>query len=296
MLKYLALLLIVSCGAPKEQPRIKDYPALRAQVERVEPLLLWCDGGVAFPRKNNITKQPMCDVGDSLSTTGAVLLLGGIGDFSVIDRSINADGRPWRHPSYVGKDKSNSFSRDQALGVMEATVATKNKAPLKRLLEYISRTDKLCPDATDGRCQFTDSVNVLAKDVMGEKVSKAERAKDELTILAEAHVTKPDYTSYLVARKLFLHYRTKTNTFGYRKAVDVLKSRFPDSLHIRTLYAVYHGKSLDGVAEALTACLEKWQKPGLDWFGDAVSVECTGKAHGADLVSLGKFLLTYRPE
>jgi hypothetical protein len=291
MKRLLLTLLLSACGSAVTPAKpTADYPELRAQVERVEPMLLWCDGGVAFPRKNNVTKQPMCDVGDSVSTTGAVLLLGGIGDFSVINRSIEADGRPWRHPSYVKRDTNNSFSRDQLLGVLEATVATKNKAPLKRLLGYISRTGKLCPDATDGKCDYTDSVKVLAKDVMGEKVSKLDRAKDELTILAEAHVTKADYTSYLVARKLFLHYRTKTTSAGYTKAVDVLKSRFPNSLHIRTLYAVYHGKSLKSIANDLTACLAKWQKPGLDWFGNELN-GCTGREQGAELVALSKTLL-----
>lgn len=292
MRHLLLTILFSSCGAQiaSHAPQ-KDYPALRAQVERVEPLLLWCDGGVAFPRKNNITKQPLCDVGDSVSTTGAVLLFGGIGDFSVIDRSIEANGRPWRHPSYVQRDTNNSFSRDQFLGVLEATVASKNKAPLKRLLGYVSRTGKLCPDATDNKCDLTPSVQTLLKYVTGQKVVVLERELDENTILAEVHTAPIGYRVYLTARKLRLIHVTGHSTAGYGKSVSVLHSRFPNSFYIRILNAMYFGKSFDPIANDLTACLERWQVTGKDWFGDALEKGCTDKHQGADLVSMARYLL-----
>lgn len=292
MRHLLLTLILASCGAAvtPSKPE-KDYPLLRAQVERVEPLLLWCDGGVAFPRKNNVTKQPLCDVGDSVSTTGAVLLLGGIGDFSVIDRSIDANGRPWRHPSYVGRDTNNSFSRDQFIGVLEASWASKKFAPLKRLQGYISRTGKLCPDATDNKCDLTPSVKTLLKYVTGQKVGFAERELDENTILAEAHTAPASYRAYLISRKLRLIHLTGHSTAGYGKSVSVLYSRFPNSFYVRILNAMYFGKSFDPIASDLTACLERWQVVGKDWFGDALEKGCTDKHQGADLVSLARYLL-----
>lgn len=292
MRRLLLTLILASCGAAVTPAKPeKDYPLLRAQVERVEPFLLWCDGGVAFPRKNNVTKQPMCDVGDSVSTTGAVLLLGGIGDFSVIDRSIEANGRPWRHPSYVGRDTNNSFSRDAFIGAMEATFASKKFAPLKRLQGYISRTGKLCPDATDNKCDLTPSVKTLLKYVTGQKVGFAERELDENTILAEAHTAPASYRAYLIARKLRLIYITGNATAGYGKSVTVLHSRFPNSFYVRMLHAMYFGKSFDSLASDLTDCLSRWEKPGKDWFGDAMEKGCTDKHQGVDLVALSKYLL-----
>jgi hypothetical protein len=232
----------------------------------------------------------MCDVGDSVSTTGAVLLLGGIGDFSVIDRSIEADGRPWRHPSYVKRDTNNSFSRDAFIGAMEATFASKKFAPLKRLQGYISRTGKLCPDATDNKCDLTPSVKTLLKYVTGQKVGVVERELDENTILAEVHTVPPGYRAYLTARKLRLIHITGHSTAGYGKSVTVLNSRFPNSFYVRILYAMYFGKSFDPIAKDLTECLSRWEKPGLDWFGNELN-GCTGREQGAELVALSKTLL-----
>lgn len=293
MLRHLALLLLISCGSPKEPalPAVESAP-LKAAIERVEPLLLWCDGAVAFPRKNNITKQPMCDVGDSLSTTGAVLALGGIGDFSVIERSIEADGRAWRHPSYVGRDKSNSLSRDQYIGVLEATFATRNFGPLNRLEGYISRTGKLCPDATDNRCDVTPGVKLLSKFVRKAKFTALERELDENVMLTEAASSPAGYRVYLVARKLMLIYRTGNATGGYTKSVRLLYKRFPKSLYIRVLHSLYVGDSFNGSAKDLTACLNGWQKTGLDWFGDGMEVVCPAGSQGAELVALSKFILS----
>jgi hypothetical protein len=293
MKRLLPLLILISCGTKEiapAKPRA-DYPELRAQVERVEPQLLWCDGGVAFPRKNNVTKQPLCDVGDSVSTTGAVYGLGKIGNFSIIDHSIETDGRPWRHPSYVNRDTNNSFSRDAFIGAMEATFASKKFAPLKRLQSYVSRTGKLCPDATDNKCDLTPSVKTLLKYVTGQKVGVVERELDENTILAEVHTAPPGYRAYLTARKLRLIHITGHSTAGYGKSVTVLNSRFPNSFYVRILYAMYFGKSFDTIAKDLAECLSRWEKTGKDWFGDAIEKGCTDKHHGADLVSLGKYLL-----
>ncbi len=292
MRTLLAALILVSCGSidSDDTPGVK-YPGLKEQIERIEPLLLFCDGTPAFPRKNNVTGTPMCDVGDGVSTEGAVYALGGLGDVTAIERSMEPNGRLWRHPSYVLRDTSNSLSRDAEIGFYEAMEASKNLTLIRRHLAYTKSIGKLCPDATDNRCDITSSVAILAKYVLGEKVSVIERSQDASTILIEANTAPIGYRAYLPARKLRLIYATGNADTYYSKAAQALYRRFPKSMYIRVVHSLYTKGGFNGVAKDLTNCMKEWNKTGMDWFGNAIDKACTGNHHGADLISLAKWLV-----
>jgi hypothetical protein len=289
MFKYLALLLIVSCGAPKEQPRIKDYPALRAQVERVEPLLAWTCDGMIPARKADF---PCIKEGDGVSVLGRWIFdTGDKAKMPAILLSVGVDGKePKRNPARQGIDESNSFSRDQLLGLLEASLSTGNRAGLLSVMRYVQATGHLC--IGDDRCNLTDSTRLLVNEVLGKKPSKVERAKDELTIAGEAATVPPNYRAYLVARKLLLHYKLGT-TKGYRHSAAVLRKRFPSSAFIQLVDALSSGKSLDPVAAEVTRCLEQWEGPANNWHGDDVN-GCQKRSYGHHLVGMGYLLLNDR--
>jgi hypothetical protein len=280
MFKYLALLLLVSCGAQKEQPRTKDYPALRAQVERVEPLLAWTCDGMIPARKHDF---PCIKEGDGTSMAGRYVAdSGDRSKLPGIQRSIGPDGRLWRNPARVGIEDPESASRDQLLGVIESG----DKESLKRVMAYIKRTGRICPG--DDRCNMTASVRMLAEKSLGISHSKSEQLIDIETLWLEAETAPKSYRAYLVGRKLLLHYHFGSK--GYVRVAKRLYERFPKNPFLHAVYALHAGKSLDPVAKELTACLEKWEKPGIDWWGDAMD-GCTSKQQGHELTALGRLLL-----
>jgi len=290
---WLFFLFLCSCGPSEVRspvlPEVQSA-ALREQIARVKPLLLWCDGVPAFPRKHNIDGRANCDVGDGLSTLGRVALDSDGEYLSVVHAAIDSAGRPWRAPSYVGKHTDpNSFSRDQLMGVLEVTRASKNVSAINRILAYVKRTGRLCPG--DSRCDITPSMQVLINQALGKDISKTERRIDEETIKLEAATVPKGYQTYLVARKLMLHIRYGTLTTQYIKAADTLKKRFPNSLFIRTVYEISHNGKFLSIADDLAACLSTWKESGLGWVGEGLEQTCPVASHGAELVSLGEFLL-----
>lgn len=311
MKKLLGLILpifVFSCGdkADKEVslPKLKA-PSLEKQINRITPLLLWCDGQSASPRKNNLDGRPMCDVGDAMSESGRLLLDGGTSwvpsVWDGVKASIEPSGRPWRAPSYVGKDTSNELSRDQFIGLMEGTVATGNTEPLTRVRAWIKANgNKLCLNPTDGRCDMTPSMWVLSSYVLGENVTGVELAIDEAAINAEAISVPLTYQAYLVMRKIMLLMRLDRLTAAHANAAKIMFKRMPDNLFAQTVYFMSHnGKETDFavIAEKLAACMEKWEKPGREWNWNKGNVSCVPGTMGHEMVAHGRFLLNlnFRP-
>lgn len=283
MKRILLTLLLSACGASvaPHTPQ-KDYPELRAQVERVEPLLAWTCDGMIPARRNGF---PCLKEGDGVSMLGRWILdSGDVAKRAAIKASIGPDGRLWRNPERVGNDDANSASRDALMGLLESG----DKESIKRVAAYIKDTGRLCPG--DDRCDMTPSMRMLLEESLGVSHSTAEKLFDVETIHIEAMTAPANYRAYLVARKLMLKIRLKTLTVGHAKVAKELYDRFPKNPFLQAVNAAANGKSFDPVAEALTACLEKWQKPGDDWWGNAMG-GCTDKQQGHELVALGKYLL-----
>jgi hypothetical protein len=284
-MKYiLAVLLLISCGTKELKPAKPraDYPELRAQVERVEPLLAWTCDGMIPARSQNF---PCIKEGDGVSMLGRIIAdTGDRSKLPAIRASIGQDGRLWRNPERVGNDGPNSASRDAFIGLLE----TRDKDSIKRVMAYIKATGRLCPG--DDRCDVTPSVRFLAEETLGVAHTKAEIAFDIETLWLEAETAPPTYRAYLVGRKLLAHIRLGNLNSGYARVAKRLNERFPRNPFLAYVNAVANKKSFDPIAKDLTACLAAWQKPGIDWWGDAMN-GCTSKQQGHELVALGKLLL-----
>jgi len=293
-------LFLISCGKSKEAvlPDVTSA-ALEEQIARVSPSLLWCDGQATSPRKNNIDGRPACDLGDAMSESGHLALVGQFpqepGILAAMSASIlQTTGQPFRTASYVGKDNQNEFSRDQLSGLIEATLAGLPKDQLGKVIGYVRATGKLCPHPTDSRCDMTESMWILAKDALGESVASTDRWKDEATVNGEAETVPLGYQANLVTRKVFLkavgHHLTK----GYAHAMMLLHKRAPQNLWMRTVYKVTNGGTpgdFDAIGKDLVACMKTWQKPGTNWSWNQGSVACPSEVMGHELVALAQFLL-----
>lgn len=283
MKRLISALILASCGAQvaSHTPQ-KDYPELRAQVERVEPLLAWtCDGMIPARRHD----FPCIKEGDGISMLGRWILdSGDMAKRAAIKASIGPNGRLWRNPERVGNDDANSASRDALMGLIESG----DVPSIKRVAAYIKANGRLCPG--DDRCDMTPSMRMLLEESLGVGHSTAEKLFDAETIHIEAMTAPANYRAYLVARKLMLKVRLKTLTVGHAKVAKELYNRFPKNPFFMAVNAAANGKSFDPVAKALTACLSRWKAPGSDWWGNAMD-GCTDKQQGHEIVALSKFLL-----
>jgi len=288
LLQMLGMLwLLNSCGIQETKPSIPQIVSerLQAQITRMTSLLAWTCDGAAPARRPNIE----CIVeGDAVSMTGWTLLYGNLGSWSLIEKSIGEDGRPWRNPKRVGGTDMNSFSRDQLLGLLEGSAAHTSDS-LKSAMRYIERTGRLCPG--DDRCNLTGGVLELVKILLKTPISQAEKTVNDWTIQTEANTVPPGYQAHLVSRKIMLHAHLGTLTTGHAKAAAVLARRFPHSLFLRTAHAVANHKEFLPIAEDLATCMESWESPGNAWIGEEIERGCQKNSYGHEYVSLAKFLL-----
>ena len=280
---FLAVFLLASCGAKSLKPSSVDYPALAAEVARVEPLLSWRCGA---PVASNV--QDECDL-DSASMLGAYIYNAGEPERYETMLAMLDNGVPTRAPNKPVFEPGR-FSRDAALGYVQASVGAGNPALVRALDAYISATGRLC--AGDDRCNLTPSVRLLIHEAMGYKPTLAERALDEATIATEASTTPPSYRTYLVLRKLDVHFKLSGASVGYRHALDIVLKRYPQGVYQKILKAEIDGASLVPVAEHLTKCLQRFPQPRReDWIGNAIDVECSQNPMGHELVMLAKRIL-----
>lgn len=280
-------LLLISCAQAEEPTRPVVVSArLKNQIERMSPLLAYTCDSMAPARSQGVE----CNTeGDAVSMTGWSLLYGGLGAWQLIPDSVDENGRPWRNPDRVGGTDPNSFSRDQILGLLEATVASGDTNTLRAVVGYLQRQGRLCPG--DDRCNITGSIIELWRLVLGEEVSKSERAVNGWTTELEAATVPAGYQAHLVSRKIMLHAELGTLTSSYTKSAATLVRRFPKSLFLRVTNAVANGGDFIAIADDLAACMESWQGPGNAWIGEEIERGCQTLSYGHEYVSLAKYLL-----
>jgi len=128
------------------------------------------------PRCNGYVSKADCDDGDSVIFAG-LLCLAGVEDGCLTVRdSQDDDGRFWRsprrNPGNIGKN--NSFSRDQALGVLAYLAKTKDVDAANRWIHWIDKNrpciitmfgkckyyglHRYCKDDDDSRCTITPTM------------------------------------------------------------------------------------------------------------------------------------------
>lgn len=291
--------LLIGCGNTKEpsEPNINS-DSLLEQVERIEELSLWCDGVPAFPFPHPISKIPNCAVGDGVSNAGFAALYGNA-DAGVMPETVDVNGRPWRAPSYVGLDTSNSYSRDQYIGLLEWTLKTGRKEALQAVFDYEKRTGRLCPDDTDDRCDLapngSPSLVIRTHDILGLPVQQATRNIDHAIVLGEARTSK-GYQSVSVSRKIMLSIFTGHPSPEFTKAAKILKDKSPNNLWFDMVYHITNGSDqseFERIGKSLVECMKLWNgTKGADWAWD--QDVCDARAHGADLAAMGRYLLNER--
>lgn len=177
------------------------------------------------------------DTGDALLWSGILCSLDSvkfIANCESVEDSQGPDGRMWRHPSRVGKDQVNSFSRDMAMGLLLYAQVTKDVTSLQNWVDYVVAEGQACPDAVDNRCSMSTVIWSLAKiaapsvDLHGKKVLAP---KQVLAILYAAAVGgESGYPLHLIAQQLILLKRAgEGNALLWEETAKALYKRDPSN-------------------------------------------------------------------
>lgn len=232
-----ALVLLVGCG--RSTPTKPNPSELERLEERVVQVLEW-----APVCKNGMASKQSCDDGDNLLWSGLLCLSGEESQCRFVKESVDTDGRAWRSPYRVGKDRANSFSRDMAVGLLAYVARTKDFATLDRWVNYYEAEGKLCPDAVDNRCELSPNIRSLAKIVKGDK----SEVDSYLTILyAQAKFGETGYPMHLVASQLvILKHLGLGNRYLWNQTAQALNTR-----DINPLFMYLDGEEDKAVRTAL---------------------------------------------
>lgn len=301
----LLFVLIVACGTKKKNTVLPEVVSqeLQDEINRITPLLLWCDGGPTGDAAHDIDGRPKCNLGDNPAEIGFLTIAGNFSNehsmFEVLKQSFAPDGRPLRSPSYITQG-TNTFSRDQLLGFAEATVAGFPVADgLARIMDYYNRTGEMC--ANSDACRITPGMNILVKYAMGKSVTTAEKIVEASETLIEAQTVPMNFRAGLVTKKIYTMARMGRLTTTHAKAAKIIYDKAPHNLWFRTVYGVTHNGNqafFEAIASSLVECMKLWQKPGTDWTFSKGDTQCfTGEAgvYGHELVALGHLLLNVQP-
>lgn len=325
VLSLIISFLLLGCGSKKKTAVFPDVHSLslQEQIDRMIPLLPFCEGMVAYPGKNSQSGLPNCNTGDGMITSAVV--------FSVqegwpkniytewvagVKASIRADGMPFRNPSYARYAPTvDAFSRDQHIGFMHSLITIKDKEAAKRYLNYVKNNDwRVCEKDSDGRCNLiiplgskavwkgmlylmNDAYKFIGLPEV-EHMSKTERIIDEQGVLLMAQTTPPGYQQHLVSQNIWLRTRLGLLTQNYAVAAKILAERMPNNLWFLALANLTNGgkdTKYDEIADRLVKCMAKWDKSGRHhtFSSDRTMSVCEERKEGAsghELVWLALFL------
>lgn len=291
MFLFAMLFTACACGRSKSSvlPDVSSE-ALEREIARIAPQLPWACGLPVEAGRSDCS-------GDGVSMGGWVGLVGDLWQWAnpmtPFEAATSDDGRPWRASDRVDRQRGDSFSRDGLLGHVEAATATGERALLGRVWAYVQRTGKLCPDASDNRCDVTPSVSILVRDALGLNVAGVERAADFPVVNAEAVSAPAGYRASLVARKVHLKVRQGRLTAEYAHASRVLLKRFPKNLWYRLVERMANkgsNEDFSAIGQELVTCMERWEQPGKEWAWHTGTEAC-GPAQGHELVAVARLLV-----
>lgn len=242
---------LLACGA-KEKPPVstEGVEDLRERVSAALPgIVSWlpyCKYSEDFKGVSKRGCVPEGDGhgdGDVMAYAGYLCMIGQEIGCETVRRSFSADGRAWRSPGRVNVDTVDSWSRDMLIGLMSYLVATKDVEIAKAWWAYVEANNgKICPDATDGRCDLTPNTRGLISDVwkylgLPRTASMLNGAFwDDTFLKAQANLADTGYQLELVAIQIYIKQRLDGYNTILKEAAEALVRRQPNNPFFEFLY------------------------------------------------------------
>jgi len=237
------------------------------------------------PRCNGYVSKENCDDGDSTLFSGLLCLSGvEIGCKTVRDAQDSA-GRFWRsprrNPGNLGQH--NSFSRDQALGVLAYLVATKDQAAANSWYEWISKNrpcltkignrcvvrglHRYCTDDQDGRCTITPAMFQMMYFVWEDIGLNPSKTMNQYK---NAPLLSPGDKGYQIHLYAVQEYLRQQMDRGREEAVCKLLEKEPSNPFFMFLD---QGMSDETQSKALELCPTTFDHPKKQWAWERRSSE-----------------------
>ncbi|MBS2023762.1 MAG: hypothetical protein JST92_15265 [Deltaproteobacteria bacterium] len=226
--------LFALCAVLSLAPAVRAEPLTPASRQKLLQLRQAIRGWA--PLCNGFLAQSLgCEQGDMLEYAGLSCLSGEHARCNDARLSQTADGRFFRNPIYARNgDAIDSFSRDMLMGVFDYVLATGDKDSLERFYKWIrSDHDKLCPKASDNRCNMVPGGWGLYGMVMkhvGLKVPlllAAAEATVDIDLASGALTVPPGYRMELVAHHIITRRKMGMNTVVMRDAAKKIAKKQP---------------------------------------------------------------------
>lgn len=254
MKKLLALLsvLLISCGtSTPDAPEKNDRdPEVKARVESIREWLPYCkypNDFIGVSKDTCVSEGTGRGDGDIVAYAGWLCFSGEELGCETVRRSIDTQCRVWRSPGRIGVDTNDSFSRDMLLGLLGYFVKTKDTARASCWMDYVeSIGNKLCPDATDNKCNLTTPTWGTLKEVWNYlKLTPTTNMKlngliDDEAVYLQALTQETGYGMELTAFQIYLRQYMGTYTQSLKKAAETLVKRQPQNPFFEF---VYRGKT-----------------------------------------------------
>ena len=291
--KLLLCLLLTSCGSkepiqnPAASPLVSiSTDKLQAEVERLQPILLTCDGGYTKDANHTVTGRPHCDTGDSILFTGLLSTVDNVKantDYrTFIANSINTDGHPYRSPEHLKicvtpehkDDASCTFSRDHILGIVLNSIATGNCDSLVKVFNYAQlHFGRFC-DGTMAQC----SMSIASYDIIGDAYQKCGLTRPLITNINNSMssyaevITVSNNDSFqleLAVDFIYAKYLAGTLTVDGLKVVDIAVTKMPWNTYFKYVQALVNGtlsEQKENLVLELLPISQQIAKPGNSWF------------------------------
>lgn len=152
-------ILLISCGVKPSQSPSADMSTLSDIKRDIEGWVQPCSHfDIEYPcehRKDGVYEDHVTILAGNMALSGATEFC------EAVFAAQGDDGRIWRSPSQVGVKVGNSSSRDMFIGYLGCNAVAPDKDSLWRSYNYIiGHQDKICPDASDNRCDLSRPPNL----------------------------------------------------------------------------------------------------------------------------------------
>ncbi len=251
-----------------------------------------------------------CDDGDMALFNGLLCAAHREGSCASVKSSQGASGQFWRSPRRVGVDKSNSFSRDMALGVLLYLEESEDTVAAKLWLKWIDqnwvcevgsrakcklKSYRLCLDDSDGRCTITPGLWAM----MGRVWQKLELplhtemsrwlSIGESGFVSEAKTVAPGFALHLAGVSAFLYENLALNLPFETELKSLVRDRQPDNIFFQYLADGVSPTLIEGL---LSKCPLEAPELSTQWNWERDTVEkAWEQSMGWDCIFLGTVLM-----
>ena len=311
LLTATAIVALAACGTKvKSSKQVPVAPtteqSIQAELDRITPMLLECDGGPTDNGNNNLSSRPQCDTGDSILPLGLLSTVAYKESYDTFLReSLGPDGRPYRSPEHAracadpanASNSNCSFSRDHLLGHVLFAISQHKCDYLEQIFDYAQAHSGQFCDGTMAQC----SISLPIYDVIGDAYATCGLSRPMLTKIND-HVaayteilnvaTNSGFSVELAVDYIYAKLLAGTLITAGTPVVQKAVKQQPTNLYFQYVLNRITDKNIkttDAIGQNLIPMMQAYTKPGTVWVWQWIDEP--HNANGWDYYFMAKLLL-----